>query len=179
MSYVSWGKNRIIIKDIDTEGSGWEEMPTPAEDSTELSTNDGDKMEAPVEGGANEDVKYKDATYTFKYDIRDTKGKAIPLEHENGKVEKHYAVCNVPEDAECPGCYIPKTSVVANDTYKASEGFKTTFTHESLVPDDSNKKQMRLGKVEVTEATSTGGNPTIKFYPLQKNGTYASEAEDI
>jgi len=175
MSYVSWGKNRVFVKNIDATTSKWEEMPTPAEDSTELSTEDGDKLEAPVEGGQNEDVKYKDATYELKYDIRNTKGKGIPIEHQNGVVDNHYAVVVVPEDETCVACYMPKSSVSANTTYTAADGFKTTFTHSSLAPDSGT--QLQLGQATASGDTTSGF--TISFKAIQKDGSYASEATTL
>lgn len=174
MAYVSWGKCRVLVKNIDSDTQKWEEMPTPAEDSTELSTEDGDKLEAPVEGGQNEDVKYKDATYELKYDIRNTKGKAIPIEHVNGVVDGHYAIVVVPEDESCVACYIPKSSVSANTSYTAADGIKTTFTHSSLKPDSG--QQLRLGQATVS---GSGDSISISFAEIQKDGSYSSTAETL
>lgn len=58
MAVIGWGKPRIFIKDLDAVSPAWEELPTPVEDSTQLTTTKGDKKEAKIEGGENEDVKY-------------------------------------------------------------------------------------------------------------------------
>lgn len=58
MAVIGWGKPRIFIKDLDASSPKWEELPTPVEDSTQLTTTKGDKQEAKIEGGENEDVKY-------------------------------------------------------------------------------------------------------------------------
>lgn len=176
MSYVSWGKNAIYNKNVEESGGKWEEMPTPVEDSSELSTTEGDKLEAPIEGGELEDVKYKAATYELKYDIRNTKGKAIPIEHKNGVVEDHYATVVVPEDEECIACYIPKSSVSVSTSYTAADGFKSTFTHSALVPDDK-AESLQLGKVEISKSES--GGVDIKFYPIKKDGSYETQAITI
>ena len=58
MAVIGWGKPRIFVKDLDASSPKWEELPTPVEDSTQLTTTKGDKQEAKIEGGENEDVKY-------------------------------------------------------------------------------------------------------------------------
>ena len=70
MSNLSWGKPRIFVKDLDAEAAKWKELNTPAQDTTELQSTKGDKMEAPIEGGENEEVKYKDGQYAVVYNIR-------------------------------------------------------------------------------------------------------------
>lgn len=51
MAVIGWGKPRIFVKDLDTVSPSWEELPTPVEDSTQLTTTKGDKKEAKIEGG--------------------------------------------------------------------------------------------------------------------------------
>ena len=54
MAVIGWGKPRIFVKDLDDQSAKWIELPTPVEDSTQLSTEKGDKQEAKIEGGENE-----------------------------------------------------------------------------------------------------------------------------
>ena len=56
MAVIGWGKPRIFIKDLDVTSPAWEELPTPVEDSTQLTTTKGDKQEAKIEGGENEEL---------------------------------------------------------------------------------------------------------------------------
>ena len=67
---IGWGKCSIIVKDLDVENSKWIKLPTPKEDSTQLQPTKGDKKEATVEGGENEDVKYGKNKYELAYTIR-------------------------------------------------------------------------------------------------------------
>ena len=53
MSYIGWGKCRIFVKDLDTTGAKYRELPTPIEGSTSLEATKGDKQEAKIEGGQN------------------------------------------------------------------------------------------------------------------------------
>lgn len=182
MSTLSWGKNRILVKDLDGgKDTKWVELPTPAEDSTELTTNEGDKLEAKLEGGDYEDVKYKNASYELKYDVRNAK--PIPITHSNGVVKNHFAVVVIPEDETTISLYVPKSSISATTSYTAADGFKTTFTHSALKP-DTGTDLIRLGKIEVTKNT-TGTTPNttetlaVKFYEVQPDGSYSKTAENL
>ena len=90
MAVIGWGKPRIFTKRIDNEGSAWKEVPIPVEDSTTLETTKGDKTEAKLEGGSNEDVKYGANTYALSYTIRVAKGKTQPFEQNDGYVAGEY-----------------------------------------------------------------------------------------
>ena len=76
MSKIGWGKPRIFIKRIDGSDSTWKEVPTPVQDSTSLETTKGDKLEAKLEGGMNEDVLYMASVRMrslIKYETRRTR----------------------------------------------------------------------------------------------------------
>ena len=159
MSKISWGKCSIYIKDLEATGAKWKKIPTPIEDSTELSTEKGDKLEAKIEGGENEDVKYKANTYALAYGIRRMKARVMPFADVDGVIDHQYAVAVVPEDANAPGCLIDKTSVSAEDVYNAADGASVTYTHDVLKPDSGNA--VKWGTVTVGEADANGGIETI------------------
>lgn len=98
MSVLAWGKPRIFVKDLDEASAKWKEVPTPVENSTQLTPTKGDKKEAKVEGGENEDVRYSKNTYALAYQIRIAKGKVMPFEHDDGIIAHNYAVAVQPED---------------------------------------------------------------------------------
>ena len=86
MAVIGWGKPRVFIKDLDASAPKWEELPTPVEDSTQLTTTKGDKQEAKIEGGENEDVKYGKNTYALALNIRAAKGRKRPVSDSDGVV---------------------------------------------------------------------------------------------
>lgn len=108
MAVLSWGKPRIFIKDLDSEAPKWEELPTPVENSTQLSTTKGTKQEAKVEGGENEDVRYGKNTYALVTNIRAAKGRKRPVSDEDGVVMHNYAIALQPEDKEVQGFCMEK-----------------------------------------------------------------------
>lgn len=138
MSRISWGKCRIFVKDNDTDNSKWEELYTPVEDSTQLTVTKGDKMEARIEGGEAEDVKYKRSTYQVVFNIR--KGKIpggntirkLPFHSIDGYVEKHFGLLLQPEDPTCEGFFVGDATVSIDDTYTAADGAQWQVTMDCL-----------------------------------------------
>lgn len=135
MSKVSWGKPTIMIKDLDDSNAKWTKMPTPAEDTTELSTNAGDAMEAAVEGGELEDKKYKASNYELAMNIRKLKGRVAPIETHNGVTDHHFAIALQPEDPSCQGMLIDNSAVSCEDTYTPADGAVWKYKFEPLKPD--------------------------------------------
>lgn len=153
MSNLSWGKPRIFVKDLDTTGAKWKELPTPVQDSTELQPTKGDKMEAPVEGGQNEDVKYKDSKYAVVYNIRKKKGRKQPIPTLNGVAEKHYGFMLQPEDPTNIGFYIEETTVSVDDSFTAADGAIWQLQHDAIKAKSGNT--VKWGNVELEETTIT------------------------
>ena len=143
MSRISWGKPRLFVKDTDTTGSTWQELYTPVEDSTQLTVTKGDKMEARIEGGEAEDVKYKRSTYSVSFNIRKGKipntnpvqNRKLPFHSIDGYVEKHFALMLQPEDPTCEGFYIGDATVSVDDTYTAADGGMWQVTMDALRAD--------------------------------------------
>lgn len=141
MAVIGWGRPTIVISKLDTKGqpTTWSDVPTPAEDSTSLTTTKGDKTEAKLEGGANEDVKYGRNTYALAYQIRVAKGKTMPFVALDGVVDGEYAVAVQPEDPSVPGIMIKKSVVSAEDTYSTAEGGAIVYTHDALQPNEGSQ----------------------------------------
>lgn len=150
MAVIGWGRPTIVISKLDTDGdpSTWEEVPTPAEDSTSLTTTKGDKTEAKLEGGANEDVKYGRNTYALAYQIRVAKGKTMPFVAVDGVVDGEYAVAVQPEDPSVPGIMIKKSVVSAEDTYSTAEGGAIVYTHDALQPNEGSQVEWGVITIE-------------------------------
>lgn len=153
MAVIGWGKPTIVISKLDSKGepTTWSEVPTPAEDSTNLTTTKGDKTEAKLEGGANEDVKYGRNTYALSYQIRVAKGKVMPFVALDGVVEGEYAVAVQPEDPAVPGIMMKKSVVSAEDTYAAAEGGAIIYTHDALQPNEGS--QVEWGVITIQKGS--------------------------
>lgn len=153
MAVIGWGKPTIVISKLDEEGNptSWTEVPTPAEETTTLTTTKGDKKEAKLEGGANEDVKYGKNTYALAYQIRIAKGKVMPFNAIDGIVEGEYAVAVQPEDPAVPGIMMKKSVVSAEDTYASADGGAIIYTHDALQPNEGS--QVEWGVITIKRGT--------------------------
>lgn len=145
MAILSWGKPDIYVKDLDGD-KVWKKFPVPAKDTTTLETTKGEKTEAKLEGGENEDVRYERNTYALNATIRATKGREKPIEDSDGIVGHNYAVALVPEDPQCEGFYIPKSEVSIEDTWSAADGGQWAYAFDALKP-DGETKQVQWGVV--------------------------------
>lgn len=160
---LSWGKPRIFIKNLDVTTPKWVELPTPVEDSTQLSTTKGDKKEAKVEGGENEDVKYSKNTYALELSIRQAKNRAKPIHDNDGMIKNNFSVALQPEDSDSDGGFlIDKSAVSVEDTWSAADGGLWKYTFDALKPTSGD--QVKWGKVTV----GTDGEVTFTENPEEE-----------
>jgi hypothetical protein len=150
MANIGWGKPGIYVRPVGTEGNGgYKKVPDPVENSTQLSTTKGEKKEAKVEGGENEDVRYNKNNYALEYQIRIAKNKEMPYKASDGIVSGNHEVVVVPEDNEVPGIKFDNSTVSAEDTFTTEEGGAITYTHDALKPATGN--QCKWGTSVVTK----------------------------
>lgn len=160
MAVIGWGKPKIVAKLIG--GDDYILLPTGIENSTTLTTTKGDKKEAKIEGGANEDVRYGNSTYALSLEIRDAKGRTQPIKDHDGLVEGEYEVWLQPEDAAVNGLHIAKTVVSVENKWDAENGGSYVYTFDALKPDDGGDQVVR-GVVTITE--SEGKVTNVTFVP--------------
>lgn len=166
MSYIGWGKCRIFVKDLDTTGAKYRELPTPVEGSTSLEATKGDKQEAKIEGGQNEDVKYKASTYALNLNIRAKKGRKKPFDSHDGLVAHSYEVIVVPEDTAVPSAIkIPQATVSVGETFDTTEGLVWPYSFEAVKPE--NGDSVLFGSATV----ATSGQPTFTEMQVESEPT--------
>lgn len=136
---IGWGKCFIIAKDVTKTGSKWFLLPTPKEDTTKLSTSKGDKKEATIEGGENEDMKYLKNKYTLEYTIRRNSDRNKPFSDDDGVVADHYAIFVQPENKSVPGPYFAESVVSLEDSFDTSDGGMLAYSHDALRTDNATK----------------------------------------
>ena len=124
----------LFVKDLGTQNASWKKLAIPVENSTNLTPTKGDKLEAKIEGGENEAVKYKKSTYALTFNIRKAKGRKAPFPAKDGVVEHNYAVMLMPEDATTDGFYIESAAVGVDDTFTAADGAIWAATMDALKP---------------------------------------------
>lgn len=160
MSLLGWGKCRVFIKDLDAENAVWKELPTPIENTTILETTKGDKQEAKIEGGENEDVRYSKSTYALNLNIRAAKGRNKPIKDSDGIVSHNYAVAVQPEDPEAVGLMMDKSKPSVADTFSTEEGAIWEYVFDALKPESGD--QVKMGQVKVTESGGKISDVTIE-----------------
>lgn len=158
MAIIGWGKPRIFVKNADQTGAVWKELNTPVENSTQLGVTKGDKLEAKIEGGENEDVKYKRSTYALAFNIRKAKNRQAPFPSLDGVVKAHYAVMLQPEDPAVEGFYIESATVSVDDTFTAADGAMWQVTMEAIKA--ATGDTVKWGTVTVSGALSAT-NPSF------------------
>ena len=174
MANIAWGKPRIFVKDVDDTGTGndapaWYELPTPVEGTTALSVSKGEKLEAKVEGGENEDVKYKYSNYTLTYNIRRAKKRQAPFPSTNGLVTNHYAILLQPEDPAVEGFYIEQTTVTVDDTYTPADGAMWQVTMEAVKA--ASGDTVKWG---IVTTTTSNGTTSVSFTESSSNDDYVN-----
>lgn len=135
---IGWGMCTVIIKDLDVAGAKWLVLATPKENSTTLTPTKGDKKEATIEGGENEDVKYGKNKYALVYTIRRNTDRKKPMKDVDGIVEHRYAVFVQPENYKVPGPKIDLSVVSLEDPFDTTDGGQLTYTHDALKPASGN-----------------------------------------
>ena len=130
---VGWGKPAIKVKKVNG-GVAWEEFATPVENSTSLEATQGDKMEAKIEGGENEAVKYKANTYQLSFQVRQVPERTDPIDEVDGIVQDEYAVQVIPENAAAIGVQIDRASVNVQTSFDSENGLVKTYTFDALKP---------------------------------------------
>lgn len=158
---LSWGKPRLFCKDLDESGSKWKELPTPVEDSTELQPTKGAAVEAPIEGGQNEDMFYKASKYATIFNIRKKKNRENPFPHKDGRVSHKYAFILMPEDPTNLGYYVEKNTVGVDDTFKSGEGAVWAIQMDALAPTSGNT--IKWGTVTLGKTSDETSKDTIAF----------------
>lgn len=147
---ISWGIPTIKVKNLAT-GSTVITFHTPVEDSTQLSTEKGEKMEATIEGGEAEAVKYKRGKYTLEFQVRlgDSHNK-WQIDGVDGVVTGEWEVELEPEDfsSGAPGFKIPKSVCSYEDSYSSDNGIIRTYQFESLKP-ETGKQILWTGSASV------------------------------
>lgn len=172
MAYIGWGKCRLFVRNI-TRDLKIRELPTPVEDTFDLSTEQGEKLEAKIEGGTNEDVKYKSNTNSIAFDLRVFKGRKKPFPDVNGVIKDEYEFWMQPEDPTVPaGIHVMRGRISSELKGTAADGITYTYTVEPL--ENGSVDTCQVGLVTVTE--NAGIISKIDFVELEEEDSDENES---
>lgn len=137
---ISWGKPAITATPVTGTGAtGGGALPTPVDGSSELSTEKGEKLEALIEGGEAEAVKYKASKYTFVCQIRFGKDRTMPIDGTDGVVPGEWTLALVPDETGAPGFTMHRAVCSYEESWTSADGGIRTYTFESLKPQTGNQ----------------------------------------
>jgi len=140
---VGWGAPLIEVRKVSDTTGAWQKFATPVDGSTSLESTQGDKMEAAIEGGTNEAVKYKANTYQLTFDVRQVPERTDPITDVDGVVSEEYSVRITPENPAAISAYIQRAAVNVQTKFDAENGLVRTYTFDVLKPDEG--PQVKLG----------------------------------
>jgi hypothetical protein len=133
---LKWGKMAIqyaLLPSDDTDLT-WLNMLTPVQDSFAFNVEDGEKLEAFIEGGERVAVRRDNSKYSFEFDVH-VGSNAKPIADDDGIISGEYALRVIPENTSLPGFLMPRCSVSVQETFTSKEGHKVKYTFEALKPE--------------------------------------------
>lgn len=136
MAILSWGKCLIehCTSTDGAPGTSWTAIDTPKEDSTKLTPSAGTEVNATEEGGDIVDSRTGKNTYLFEFDLFVKKGKERPFEDEDGIIAGEHAFRLTPEDEECEGLQIDRSTVRVEESYTTADGKMLHYVVRCLKP---------------------------------------------
>jgi hypothetical protein len=138
---VGWGKSKIVVRKVGA--TEWSLFPTAVEGTTQLEATQGDKLEAAIEGGTNEAVKYKKNTYALSFDVRQVPERVDPIEEVDGVVDGEFEVGIITEDETAISAYIRRAACNVLPKFDTENGTVNTYNFDVLQPDTG--KQVERG----------------------------------
>ena len=168
MGILKWGQPKIQIGKLGANGaapSSWITVDNPVEDSTQLTTNDGDTQEARGEGGVLVDFKKKKNSYEFAFELFGKQGINYPVEDVDGVVEGFYAMRLLPEDESLDGIQFAKSVITAGDTYNTADGVRKPYVMH-VINATSGKTILPYSAPAITYSAvaEPTGNPSTSGY---------------
>lgn len=168
MATIPWGKPTIeVAHSVNGVPVGeWTTLDTPKEGTTVLNTTAGDKREAKEEGGKVVDVKYTASNYSLEFQLFVKKGGTRPFVDSDGLIDGEWALRLTPEDPNCEGFQIDKSTVNVEETYSAEDGKLLKYTFSALKPAEGNiLKPYIKGSLELSDTMvvidGAGGSESV------------------
>lgn len=107
---------------------------TPVQGSFALNVEEGDKLEAFIEGGERIAVRSSSNRYSFEFQVYITNDIPKPIADVDGIITSEYAIRVIPEDATLTGFLMERAAVSVTETFTSEEGHRATYTFDALKP---------------------------------------------
>ena len=141
MAKILWGKPKITITNVTGSGvtSQALDVPTPVINTTQLTTERGEKHTADVEGGGNEATRYDRGSHTFEFEVRFAAGRVMPLQDQckDTVIAGTYKIeLEDPEDPTAPKMTIHECTGSYEDLLNADDGARRHYYFDTQIPAD-------------------------------------------
>lgn len=136
MAILYWGKPKIQVSKLNASGdpTNWIDVPTPALDTTQMDVQEGETVEAKIEGGEVEASRKAPNSYTLKFDIRATDNRADFVEDVDGVIEGEYALRLQPENPTLKGIVMDTCVLSVTEKFSTKDGLIRSYTAKALKP---------------------------------------------
>ena len=146
MAVLNWGECNLFHADSTAgaapkEAEKWKELPTPKEESTQLTTEAGSDKTATEEGGAIVDYMPGKNTYTLEFDLFKKAGEELPdwiTKAVDGVVPGEHAFRIESQDKSTAAILIERAVVRVEDSYSTTDGTLIHVTAKALKPKEGN-----------------------------------------
>lgn len=147
MAKILWGKPTITPTVVSGSSSATPKtasanltVPTPVADSTQLTTQAGDKHTADIEGGGYEALRYDKNSFLFEFSVRFAEGRTMPFEDvsNDGVVLGTYKIAVTAPDTAVK-CELNECSIRYEDEYSADDGARRHYYCETIVPESGDQ----------------------------------------
>lgn len=177
---LNWGKCRLGVfwQYAGTTETSNHIFPVAAEDTTQLNTEEGDEIEATIEGGEVEATRYTSNKYTLSCELRTLDGRKKPLKDADGRIAGTGKVILIPETPDAYGLLIEKASARLVDSFTAADGGRWAYNFKALKPAAGD--QCKLGTFTIKDkqgaaitdidAMTTDSIGSITFQPVEVEG---------
>lgn len=136
MAVLNWGECDLkhATSTDGTPTGEWDELPTPKEDSTQLTTTAGTEKTATEEGGALVDYLPGKNTYQLEWDEFVKKGEEPSFEDNDGVITGEHAFRVEAQDKDCPAIQIDRAVLRVEDSYTTADGQLRHYVARALKP---------------------------------------------
>lgn len=187
MDSLNWGKCLLAVlwANAGESTKNLKLFPIAAEDTTELGVDEGEEIEATVEGGEVEAVRSKANKYNLAAQIRTLAGRKKPLKDKDGKVSGSGSVILIPENfTEDYGIYIENANAKLIDSFTAADGGRFLYRFKALKAAEGNS--VKWGKIGITgtgitdlDSLTAANITSITFTEIQTEGETAPTEQTI
>jgi len=146
---LAWGKCQIKATPIEGSGATIESavtFPTPVDGTTQLTTTQGDKTEAKIEGGGIEAVRFNKNTYELAFDVRLGGTRTDQMGAHDGLVDGEFQVEVKSLDySTAPSCKINRSTCNVQVSYTSAVGFTAHYVFISVEPSSGDQITFTAG----------------------------------